>query len=164
MEKQVAETLLDTPKIVQIGGESYAMTSPSIATLVLFSRFVSEFDTAPNEAENPVAWLLKQSHKLENIGWALAVIVLGAREFHAPQKGKFSFFRDFFGKKHQTKGEILAQKINQADINEVLKIFFELLKQMRLNDFFQLTTSLTDLNLTQKTQRTEVEKTTVFGQ
>lgn len=162
MEKQVANTLLETPKIVQIGGRSYAITPPSIATMVLFSSYISEFKEAPTQEHNPVAWLMSQTDKLENIGWGLSAIVVGAKDFYRPVKP--NFWRFWQKKSPKTQGEKLAREINSAPIDEVLKVFFELLNFMRLHDFFQLTTSLTELNITKKTQPTEVEKTTAFGQ
>ena len=132
----------------------------------------------PKEAldkDFPIASLLQQADKLEFVGYALSVIILGVKEFDQKQqtqvkkhRRKYLFLKETYTEMvttDKTKGEALAEKINQTNIEELLQIFFQLLKFQRFQDFFQLTTSLIELNLTKRTKMEEVgTKTTAFGQ
>lgn len=168
MEKKVADTMLEIPEEVIIGGESYKMPPPSIATLVLFSKYVGQMPKETLDEEFPIASLLQQADKLHLLGYALSAVILGAKEFHkevddTTKKGFFN--RKSEAKPTITKGEELSQKINQIGIDEVTQVFVKLLKFLRIQDFFQLTTSLIELNLTKRTKMEEVgTKTTASGQ
>ncbi|MDO5106025.1 hypothetical protein [Capnocytophaga sp.] len=167
MENQVADTILETKKVVMIDGTSYAMAPPSIATLILFSKYVGQLPNETFDNKNVIASIVGQSENLTIIGYALASVILGVKEFHKPsENAKKGFFGGKLSAKPiRTKGEDLAEKINNADIEEVLDAFVNLLEFMRFRDFFQLTTSLTEMNLTKRTKAAEVEtKTTAFGQ
>ena len=167
MEEQVADVILETPKEVTIGGEVYTMSPPTIGTLILFSKYVKQMPKEALDKDFPVASLLQQADKLEFVGYALSVIILGVKDFYKEvevEANKGFFSRKNITKTSITKGEELAQKINQAPIDEVLPILFKLLKFLQLEDFFQLTTSLIELNLTKETKTAEVEReTTAFG-
>lgn len=174
MENQVADTILEAKKEVMIDGTSYAMASPSIATLILFSKYVGQMPKEMLDEEFPIASLLQQADKLHFVGYALASVILGVKAFNEFEEIKIEKHKKrLFSKEtyteivttDKTKGEALAEKINHADIEEVLKVFFQLLKFQRFQDFFQLTTSLIELNLIKRTKMEEVgTKTTAFGQ
>lgn len=168
MEKEVADTMLEIPEEVMIGGESYKMPPPSIATLVLFSKYVGQMPKDVLDEEFPIGSLLQQSDKLHLLGYALSAVILGAKEFHKEVDNRTA--KGFFNRKSETKptitkGDELAQKINQIEINEAYLIFSKILKLLRIQVFFRLTTSLIELNLTKRTKMEEVgTKTTASGQ
>lgn len=168
IEKQVANTILEKKETVSIAGEKYKVPPPSYATLILFSEFISELPNEELDTQRPLASLLSQSKKLENVCKAIACIVIGAKEFYTEisfTTSKKSFFSLFQKKKKatKTKGEILTEKILHTDIEEISKNFIELLQLMKLHDFFQLTTSLIEMNITKPTAEVET-KTTARGQ
>lgn len=160
MEQQVSETILQQRQSVKIGETTYRVAPPSFATLILFSSFVSQLPKEELSTQTPIASLLSQGEKLENICKAMASVILGAKEFHKEinysQEAKKSFWCIFSKKKTtkntQTKGEFLTEKILHLDISEVSKIFIELLNLMKLHDFFQLTTSLIEMNIVKPTK------------
>ena len=45
MEEKVAQTLLEEPTTVTIGGEAYKVAPPSIFTLVRASKYISKIPT-----------------------------------------------------------------------------------------------------------------------
>ncbi|GIZ15498.1 hypothetical protein [Capnocytophaga catalasegens] len=174
IEERVSETILEEKKQITIQGETYNVAPPTIRTLIKFSKYVSAFPKEELDQERPVASLLLHSDKLHNVGYALACIILGNKEFEKKEETIFEEVkREFLFKKiikqkvivsEKSNGELLAEKINNAPIEEVLNVFFLLLKFMKLSDFFQLTTSLIEMNLTKATKTAEVVKeTTAFG-
>lgn len=172
MEQRVADTILEETTQVTIAGEKYEMPPPSFATLILFSKYVGKMPKELLDDVNPIASLLQQADKMNDISNAVACLVLGAKKFkekHIEPQKRNIFYNLFKKKKNinseRTKGDVLAEKIQNADISEVYNVFIKLLHFMKLQDFFQLTTSLIELNLTKRTKTEEVEtKTTVLGQ
>lgn len=156
MEQKVAETILEDRREIKIGGESYTVASPSIATLILFSKYAAKLPREALNNNNPIASLLQNADKLEAVGEAMASIILGAKGFNEKDKNLFSFWKN-----DTTKGVLLANKINKAPIQEVMTAFFELVAFMELSSFFQLTTSLIEMNLTKPTKEVV---TTASGQ
>lgn len=171
MEQKVSETILEHQRKVVIGGETYQVAPPTFGTLILFSGFVSRLSKEELDAEKAIASLLAQADKFPFICKAIASIILGAKEFDkvetsvAKKRSFFPFFRKKNRKETHTKGDILTEKILHSDISQVMSVFFDVLSFMKLPDFFQLTTSLTELNLSKPTKTAEVEtKTIVRGQ
>ncbi len=155
MEDQVSKTILEKKEVVKIGGVSYNVAPPSIATLILFSEYVGKLPKEVLNKEKAIASLLKNADKLHYLGYAIASVILGAEQI----KNSESKFNRFFKRKSQL--EELAEKINNSEIEEVYVSFMEVLKSMKLKVFFHLTTSLIEMNLTKPTREVE---TTASGQ
>lgn len=79
----------------------------------------------------------------------MASLILGAEEYNKTVYKRVSSFK----KIQTTKGELLAEKIIKTHVKEVLDSFYTILSFMDFNDFFQLTTSLIELNLTKPTRK-----------
>lgn len=149
MEKKVAETLLEEKQLIVIGGETLEMKPPSIATLVLASKYIQQLPNKVLDKKYLIATMIKTAPNLLPLGLALSAMILGFEDFNKLEKRKLLTLR----KKQRTQGKILADKINKTDIKEVLSTFFNVLERMNLTDFFQLTTFLIELNLTKKTKK-----------
>ena len=159
MEEQVAQTLLEEPTTVNIGGEAYKVAPPSIFTLVRASKYISKIPTDTISEGNVFGSIVHNAEEYENIAWAISVIVLGDDFSEVSSYPKWQFWRR---KKNITKGELLANKLIQAPINEVSTAFFKVLGQMDIRSFFVITTSLKGMMITKPTKEVENE-TTVSG-
>lgn len=151
MEGKVSDTLLEAEKTIVIGGGTYLMSPPSIATLILASKYIGKLPDTEMKSEHMISEVIKNADQLKPLGKALASMILGAKKFNEKEK---LTFKNFY-KKRKTNGELLAEKIILEDINKVLTQFFIILKLMNLNDFFQITTFLITLNLTKPTKKVE---------
>ncbi len=160
MEEQVSKTILEEKESVNIGGESYNVAPPSIATLILFSKYVSKLPKESLSEKTAIASLLQNADKLHYVGYAIASVILGAEKVKSKQSTIKRFWHKIFNKK--TELELLAEKINHSDVENVSNVFLTILSSLKLNVFFQLTTSLIEMNLTKPTR--EVEEMTVSGQ
>lgn len=150
MEQKVADTLLEEKQTIvidQVG--SFEMNPPSIATLVLASKYIRQMPSKLLKEESLVSEMINNADKLAPVGKALAAMILGAKEFS--KKEKLTIHN--FYKKRNTRGSVIAEKINTANVSDVLNSFFDVLKGMKLNDFFQLTTFLIEMNLTKRTKK-----------
>lgn len=156
MEQQVAQTLLEEPTTVTIGGEAYKVAPPSIFTLVRASKYISKIPTDTISEGNIFGSIIHNAEEYENIAWAISVIVLGDDFTKIVTYPKWQFWRK---NKSVTKGELLAKKLMKAPINEVSAAFFNMLAQMDIRPFFVITTSLKGMMITKPTKEVETETT-----
>ena len=156
MEEQVAQTLLEEPTTVTIGGEAYQVAPPSIFTLVRASKYISKIPTDTISEGNILGSIIHNAEEYENIAWAISVILLGKYFTQIVTYPKWQFWRK---KKNVTKGELLAKKLINTPITEVSAAFFKVLGQIDIRAFFVITTSLKGMMITKPTKEVENEMT-----
>ena len=159
MEEKVAQTLLEEPTTVTIGGEAYQVAPPSIFTLVRASKYISKIPTDTISEGNIFGSIIHNAEDYENIAWAISVIVLGNDFTEVETYPKWQFWKR---KKNVTKGENLVKKLMKAPIDEVSTAFFKVLGQMDIRAFFVITTSLKGMMITKPTKEV-VNETTASG-
>ena len=121
MEEKVAQTLLEEPTTIIIGGEAYKVAPPSIITLVRASKYISKIPADSIDKENIFGSIVHKAEDYENIAWAVAVILLGNRFTETVRP---PFLAILETKKHITQGEILVQKLTKAPMSELSEAFF----------------------------------------
>ena len=156
MEEKVAQTLLEEPTAVTIGGEAYQVAPPSIFTLVRASKYISKIPTDTINETNILGSIIHNAEEYENIAWAIAVILLGNHFTEVVTYPKWQFWKR---KKSITKGEILAKKLINTPITEVSAAFFKVLGQIDIRAFFVVSTSLKGMMITKPTKEVENEMT-----
>ena len=156
MEEQVAQTLLEEPTAVIIGGEAYQVAPPSIFTLVRASKYISKIPTDTISEGNILGSIIHNAEEYENIAWAISVILLGKDFTQIVTYPKWQFWRK---KKNVTKGELLAKKLINTPITEVSAAFFKVLGQIDIRAFFVITTSLKGMMITKPTKEVGNETT-----
>ena len=156
MEEKVAQTLLEEPTTVTIGGEAYKVAPPSIFTLVRASKYISKIPTDTISEGNIFGSIIHNAEEYENIAWAISVILLGKKFTEIVTYPKWQFWKR---KKNVTKGKILAKKLMKVPITEVSDAFFKVLGQMDIRAFFVITTSLKGMMITKPTKEVENEMT-----
>ena len=159
MEEQVAQTLLEEPTTVTIGGEAYQVAPPSIFTLVRASKYISKIPTDTISEGNILGSIIHNAEEYENIAWAISVILLGKDFTQIVTYPKWQFWRK---KKNVTKGELLAKKLINTPNTEVSAAFFKELGQIDIRAFFVITTSLKGMMITKPTKEVE-NQTTASG-
>ena len=156
MEEQVAQTLLEEPTTVTIGGEAYKVAPPSIFTLVRASKYISKIPTDTISEGNIFGSIIHNAEEYENIAWAISAILLGKKFTEIVTYPKWQFWRK---KNNVTKGEMLAKKLINTPINEVSTAFFKVLGQIDIRAFFVITTSLKGMMITKPTKEVVNEMT-----
>ena len=165
IESKVADTLLQSTEKVLIGGNEYTVSPPSIATIVLASKYISELPELHLDKGSVLSEALSVAKDCEGIGRVLAVLVLGARKGReeiayirrVPIKG----FLGRIGIKRKvvcrrTRIESLSGVILETmQPMEVYRICAQLLQNMQIADFFGLTTFLTEINMLRPTRKVE---------
>lgn len=167
-EQKVAAAVLQTPTKIKVGGTTYEVEPPTLATLITISEIVSALPTPPDkEGSDFVTASLAYAASCKPLGLLAATLILGARV--AKEKADVSPFvriKRWFGMKgteERTRGEVLGEEIlERCTPEEVQRIVAETLKQMEIASFFALTTFLKSVNLLRPT-KVESE-TTASGQ
>ena len=156
MEEKVAQTLLEEPTTVTIGGEAYQVAPPSIFTLVRASKYISKIPTDTISEGNIFGSIIHNAEDYQNIAWAISVIVLGNDFTEVETYPKWQFWKR---KKSVTKGESLVKKLMKTPITEVTDAFFKVLGQIDIRAFFVITTSLKGMMITKPTKEVGNEMT-----
>lgn len=156
MEEKVAQTLLEEPTTIIIGGEAYKVAPPSIITLVRASKYISKIPADTIDENNIFGSIVHKAEDYENIAWAISVIVLGNDFTEVETYPKWQFWKR---KKSITKGENLVKKLMKTPITEVTDAFFKVLGQIDIRAFFVITTSLKGMMITKPTKEVETETT-----
>jgi hypothetical protein len=158
MEEKVAQTLLEEPTTIIIGGEAYKVAPPSIITLVRASKYISKIPADTIDEEHIFGSIVHKAEDYENIAWAVAVILLGNRFTEIVRPPFWHFWKR---KKNITQGEILANKLTKAPVSEISEAFFKVIGQMDIRSFFAVSTSLKGMMITKPTK--EVENETIVS-
>ncbi|MEB3041267.1 hypothetical protein [Capnocytophaga gingivalis] len=158
MEEKVAQTLLEEPTTIIIGGEAYQVAPPSIITLVRASKYISKIPADTIDEEHIFGSIVHKAEDYENIAWAVAVILLGNRFTETVRPRFWQFWKR---KENVTQGEILANKLTKAPMSEISEAFFKVIGQMDIRSFFVISTSLKGMMITKPTK--EVENETIVS-
>ena len=156
MEEKVAQTLLEEPTTIIIGGEAYKVAPPSIITLVRASKYISKIPADTIDEEQIFGSIVHKAEDYENIAWAVAVILLGNRFTETVRPRFWQFWKR---KENITQGEILANKLTKAPMSEISEAFFKVIGQMDIRSFFVISTSLKGMMITKPTKEVETEMT-----
>lgn len=162
IEQKVSETVLQKKHNVVIGGATYEVAPPSIATLILVSELVTRMPDYEPDREYILRDALVVAKDCKVLGEIVAVLVLGADGLIQERKETKTYL---FGaiKKEKTvsfdaKACISNTVLHQMSPKKVNEMVIDLLETMEIADFFQLTASLREVNLIRRTK--EAEKTT----
>ncbi len=169
IEQRTAEAVLQKPKEVTIRGRKYTIAPPSIATLILASEAVGKLPALKLDSESVVEEVLRNARDCEAIGEFVAVLLLGAkrvREGKTPAVRKHSALFGLLKWETYDPGETSGEKealarelLEELTPREMYTLITEALVEMQLQDFFGLTTFLTEINLTRPTRKVETGAT-----
>ena len=149
LENKTAKAILQQPVEVVIGEKTYQVAPPTIATLILVSEAISKLPKVNLDNEKIASESLNIAKDCAVLGEIVAILILGAKELIGTRKS-------LFGTKEVDRKAILATEIlselNPKQLSEMLN---KLLAGMELGFFFQITTSLIEINLLRKTKEAE---------
>lgn len=162
IEQATAETILQQPEAVEVGGKTYMIAPPSIATLVLASRSIAELPHVRLDQERVLESSLAIAKNCENIGYIAATLILGAKRCFetktivrkASRRILWGLFRLPYQKAETiTRREALARELMEnLTPQQMHELIGQALLKMQVGDFFGLTTFLTEINLTKPTK------------
>ena len=147
-EQKVAETLLEIPKVITIGGIDYDIAPPTIGTLAMISAEISKLDGDATDIQGIIKRAQENVDILTRIG---AIIILGAKEVKS---------------KGQKELILLADRLStDASVGEIANLITMALDSLDISGFFVLTTSLKGASILKPTKSEvgEDNEATAFG-
>lgn len=174
LEQKTAKAILQQPIDVVIRDKKYTIAPPSIATLILVSEAVSLLPAIRLDAEKVVEEVLSTAKDCRPIGDILATLILGAKNLtETVEKKQEVQHSALFGLVRwktvekitvtvDRKSELASSLLEDLTPQEIYNLFVQALANMQLQDFFGLTTFLTETNLLRPTK--VVTEATAFGQ
>lgn len=152
IERKTADAVLQKSYEVEIGGQSYEVAPPSIATLILVSEIVSEMPEMDMEM-NALSWSLKYAKDCKFLGDIIATLMLGAKKINEERKEPiFSLFKRLKRKRRLNVREELSKRIlEELTPEEVAALAGKLLERMEIGSFFFTINFLREANILKAT-------------
>jgi hypothetical protein len=169
VEQKVAETILDAPKVIRIGGVTYTVTPPTVGTVILVSSEIAKLpettDIDMNDGVGMMRWSLVNAKDCIPLARILAMMILGAKKAleKIPSDRKKGLFTKEAPDADKTQADALSETImDELSPYELSGKISELLPYMQLPGFFAVTTFLKEIPSVTKPTR-EVVKATQSG-
>lgn len=146
-EKKVADTILQKATKIQVGGETYNVPQPTLATLILVSEEVSKIPPIKIDTENIALESIANAKYAVNLCSAISVMILGAKKINSVPKclpfwPLTSKKREFSAQK-----ELTNELLEELTPKEISNLFSKLLGTMQVDFFLGTLISLTEINL-----------------
>lgn len=145
IESQTADTILQSPKKIQIGVKEYEVARPNFATLIEVSKLISTAPKIPN-SEDTLVKSLAIAKDSEVITEILALLIVG----HKKSNSLLSYRRKI--KRKMKRKKLSIEICNELDNEEILDAIVELLKDMKVGFFLSIITFLNEVNLLRETK------------
>lgn len=162
IETQAVKTILQQPEEMEIGGKTYIINPPSVATLILASEAVARLPHIHLDEERVVEETLSVAKDCREIGDLLAILILGARHINdRRERSEIKRRSLLWGLFHTTRSVTVVETAKEALSRELLEkatprelhnAMAQLISKMQVGDFFGLTTFLTEINLLRPTK------------
>lgn len=152
IEQKVAESILQQPETITIGGKRYAIAKPSTATLIMASAAISKLPKFELDKGTMVTDALREAKNADGVGEVIAIMIVGAKGLN-----KIGLRRLIKKRKlHRMKRMVLEE----YGAGELQRLAYKLFTKMEVGDFFGLIAFLSEVNMTKPTKAT----TTASGQ
>ncbi len=143
IQQRVAETVLQRPVTLTLGGRTYKAASPTIGTLILVSDLLSHMPELSLDKEDILRSTLRAAKDSGYLPEVCATLILGAKNI---DRRRFIWFG-------RTRLSLLTERIRrEASPAEVSLAISEIIAGMGVGDFFAISTFLQGLNLTKPTK------------
>ncbi len=164
IEQKLAQAVLQLPIEINVGTEKYTIAPPSVATLILASEAVSRLPHIKLDPNKVVEEALCVAKECRPIGEVVAILILGARHLeetvvrrekkpHRLLWGLIKWETEQETEVRINKKEELTDKLLDSLTPEQLYLLLaQILTKMQIQDFFGLTTFLTEVNLLRPTK------------
>lgn len=157
IEQKAAQTILQEPEVVSIGGKTYNVAPPSVATLILVSAGISRLPHIRLDEKRVAEEVLSVAKDCRELGNIAATLILGAKQVNEIVEKRRGLW-GFLGtrrtvKRRETKMERLSRELlEETSPRDLHNMIAQLLMKMQVSDFFGLTTFLTGINLMRPTK------------
>lgn len=153
IESKTKEAVLQQGIKVKIGGKSYEVAPPTIATLILVSEAVARIPKISLDKERITQEVLYMGKDGRVIGEIIAILILGADKARPRQRfGVLSRLWQWLNPRRTRLERLTEDVIRDLSPKAALDMLSRLLATLELGDFFGITTFLTEINLLHQTR------------
>jgi hypothetical protein len=160
-EAEVASAALQRPSEVSIGGKTFEVPQATPATLLLVSEKISKLELVTNienlgdMKENALPMVIQDGKRMKQVAEVLAVIILGAKALRDLKPQESKWYLPSFMKKDKNDYERLVDHIfYNATPAELVMVLSNLINNLEIGFFLDITTFLSNLNLIAPTKKT----------
>jgi hypothetical protein len=165
IESRVADTILERTRKIEVGGHTFNVAPPTTATLILVSEQIAELPAVVTNAENTLTETLLIAKDCEPIGKIAATMILGERNLQQKKTITKTYLWGLIRREREVtinrQAELAAELLQTLGPRDLNQLIIQLLVGMEIADFFGLSTSLIEINLTRATRG--VDRTIVSG-
>ncbi len=158
IEQKAADAILQRALPITVNGITYNVPPVSLATLILVSREISRLPQKKMDAKNMVLESLSSAADYSPLPDILAILILGAKGVQERMVEKRRRFFRLISMEEEMivdrKAELAEKIMSEWSFDQMYSVFIEIVKSMKLNDFFALTVSLAEVNLLRQTRET----------
>ncbi len=151
-EQKVAETVLQKDQSIVIGGATYQVAPPSIATLILVSELVAQLPPIDPKQESILLESLRVAKDCAVLGEILATLILGAKKSR-----ERSLLQRLLPDR---KRKLIRRILHELTPSQISAMLLDRLREIEVSSFFSITASLAEINLLKPTREAG---TTAFG-
>lgn len=145
IERKVAETILQQPKKLKIGGKNYRLSTITFATIVEMSAIVSELPTDMSDTQaNPIVSSLRYGKEYGSTPMVISTAMVSAMWMLLGRIG-----HSVFRMRVRNKARRLSVMHTPKELNDAAQ---ELVSNAELAHFFVLTTFLAGVNMIKATK------------
>jgi hypothetical protein len=155
-EGRVADTILEKPFEVNIGGVTYKVAPPSLETLIVVSEEVAKIPQYDVDKSEIVSESLRVAKDARPMGDILAILILGAGKLKStrmePEKtflGRVTKWRQIEVDNVAELSEIIRKKLTPSRVNNLTN---KILGKMEMGFFLGSFIFLREINLTKPTR------------
>lgn len=161
IEQMVASAILEkATDEIEINGEAYPISDPSIATLILVSEIISTLPVVEKVPKEQVVYsALHYAKDFKAIGDICAILILGANKLQVTEKKTIEKrILGLFTRKKTVEVVVDKQKelsrliLDNLSPSTVFNLIIRRLQDMEVGHFFSITTSLSEANILKPTK------------
>ena len=159
IEGLTGDAILQTPKKIKIGGKTYEIAKPTVATVIRISELVSELTDAKVESDDKgskiLSYILENAKDCKVLGEIIATLICG---YHKKQTIVKTFFHGIIRYRINPIKRLSDKILEEMSSEEMNMAVARLLGTQQLAFFFSTIISLKEKNLIKPTKKKE-EKT-----
>lgn len=137
---RVAETILSSDIKIKIGNDTYRMPRPTLRTMIAASREISLLPEFKVESGKEASCVISWAKHSGRIGRIIATMIVGVK--------KKCFLSIYYKYKIKRLSDKILDTYTPSELSLALTSIFA---SLEIQDFFVVTTSLNEINLTKKT-------------
>ena len=148
VERQIEQAILQASTTVEVGGKTYEVAPPSIATLIKVSALVSEMPEVNTSSGDFISETLRVAKDCRAVGEIIATIILGAKHIRDHKRSII----DFGKTELQSLADAILYEKTPKEIEGLLATLIA--ERMDVVFFSNIITSLSAVNMTRPTKET----------